>query len=329
MSRLVKVNEQSTRRFPLTNVGMTFGGWQFVAIWLLFVPMLLSFVSCKPQVPSEYLSPGEMEDILYDYHLSMSIAQSQSNQVGERDMTLKAYQLAVLEKYGVTEKEFDESMEYYMRHTERMHDIYERLAKRLSDEALAQGASTSEVNQYSSVTATGDTANVWTGAKALVLFSKAPFNSYSFALKADTAYHQGDNFILTFDSQYIIQEGSRDGVAVLAVRFANDSVASRVQRVSGNMNYKVTVQDSRRLGIKEVRGFLMLSPSSYSSSSTTLSLLCVSNIKLIRIHQKKPQPTTEQPSSSMSTPNPSSLLPDNEVTRVPPEKKDSSSAAKR
>ena len=83
--------------------------------------LLLAFfvVSCKPSIPSEYIQPSEMEDMLYDYHLSMAIA----NREGYTDVRQQAFKLAVMKKYDVSEEKFDKSLQYYMRHTEKLHTI--------------------------------------------------------------------------------------------------------------------------------------------------------------------------------------------------------------
>ena len=52
----------------------------------------------------------------------------------------------------MSEEKFDASLLYYMRHTDKLHDIYEDLAKRLENEARAQGASESELSQYGDIT---------------------------------------------------------------------------------------------------------------------------------------------------------------------------------
>lgn len=44
------------------------------------VSFLLIFMQgCKPSLPSDILSRGEMEDVMYDYHLSKSLASQQGN----------------------------------------------------------------------------------------------------------------------------------------------------------------------------------------------------------------------------------------------------------
>ena len=45
---------------------------------LTFLLVLMLVVACKPTVPSEYIQPGEMEDILYDYHLALAMSRQKS-----------------------------------------------------------------------------------------------------------------------------------------------------------------------------------------------------------------------------------------------------------
>ena len=203
---------------------------KYSVAWLLGLLSLTLVVGCKPGIPSEYLSPGEMEDILYDYHIARAM-NSNDYQNGDT-LTTHVYKLAVLKKYGVSEADYDSSLVYYTRHSTLLRDIYERLAKRLSNDALALGASASEVNQYTALSNTGDTANVWTGDHSFILSQQSGFNVYSFTVVADTAFKPGDRLVLGFNTQFIYQDGMRDAVALMAVTFNNDSVTSRMTRMS-------------------------------------------------------------------------------------------------
>ena len=53
-------------------------------LWVLLAFVL---VSCKPTVPSDYIQPGEMEDLLYDYHVVMSMAAVKNANVIRLDTT--------------------------------------------------------------------------------------------------------------------------------------------------------------------------------------------------------------------------------------------------
>lgn len=284
----------------------------YVSSVMVCLLSMLLMVSCKPSVPGKYISPGDLEDILYDYHL----ADAEANTYENRDDTLRmrVYRAAILKKHGYTEEEFEESMVYYMRHSDRLHDVYEKLANRLSDEALALGASMSDINQYMGLNSTGDTANVWPGDQSFILMQNPAYSTYTFFINADSTYHKGDKFKLEFSAKYLFQDGSRDGIAMMAVKLGNDSVISRLIHVGSSSRYNIQLDDADKKGIKEVRGFFLLNRSLNSSNSeslTTLKLLAVNGIQLVRLHDTKPV-TTEKPdtedeenrkdSSKISTP---------------------------
>lgn len=252
---------------------------------VIFCCICLFVMGCTPSVPSEYIQPDEMENILYDYHLADGMYTTSNS---AQQSTMQEYKTAILKKYGVTEAQFEASLQYYLRHTKRLHDIYENISERLSREAVAQGASTSDLSKYGTLSATGDTANVWTNDRAFALSTYKPFNANSFAVKVDTAFHAGDKLMLNFNCDFIFQDGMRDGVAVLAVKFANDSTASQVLHMSSNSSYSMQIVDSKHLGIKEVKGYFMLNPSiDPSQSKTTIKMMVVSDVQLVRMHEQK------------------------------------------
>ena len=252
--------------------------------------MALWFTSCKPSIPNEYIQRDKLESILYDYHLAQAMLINEPGKNTPENQRL--YKLAVLKKHGVTEAQFEASMEYYMRHADDMYDVYEHLSDRFERSAKEYGITVSELDQYGSDVTKNDTSDVWGGDRSFVLTNHKPFHLRSFALSTDTTYKAGDRLMLNFDTQFIVQEGSREGIVVLAVRFANDSVSSELQRISSNSHYTLQIQDQQRLGIKSVSGyFLLYTP--LSDRSTTLKILSFTNIRLIRRHveeKKKPMP---------------------------------------
>lgn len=251
--------------------------WAKLLVLLTFV-----LVSCKPTVPSEYIQPGEMEDLLYDYHVAMSMASVKGVSPTEQE----AYKLAVFQRYGIDQTEFDNSLKYYTRHTERLKKMYEKIGDRLKKEAIAQGATASDFSQYGGTTLNGDTTNVWDKAKSMVLLPQSPYNYDYFEIKTDTAFHRGDLLTLEFDPLFIVQDGTREGVAVFTVTFKNDSVAIETARFFNDGHQVVAIVDDARLGIKRVRGFFYMPPP--KEETTTFRLLAITNIKLIRMHQQKP-----------------------------------------
>lgn len=270
-------------------------------ICLVAVMALLFCVSsCKPSLPSGVLSKGKMTDILYDYHLALAMAHMDDN--GDKGQSL-AYREAVLRKHDVTSAEFDSSMVYYMRHTELLEDVYKDLTDRYNNEITAMGGSAKEGGEFANLSATGDTANVWNLATSMVFMPVKPFNSTSFDIKVDSTFHKGDRLMLDFDAQFIYQDGMRNGVAMLAVQFGNDSIAQRTIMIQSTQHYSVELSDADSLGIKSVKGYFMLVNDDNGtgvSSQTTLKLMFLEHIKLIRMHPQKPvaAPSGSSPSAS-------------------------------
>lgn len=262
--------------------------------------LLFSVSSCKPSLPSGVLSKGKMTDILYDYHLALAMAHMDDN--GDKGQSL-AYREAVLRKHDVTSAEFDSSMVYYMRHTELLEDVYKNLTDRYNNEITAMGGSAKEGGEFANLSATGDTANVWNLATSMVFMPVKPFNSTSFDIKVDSTFHKGDRLMLDFDAQFIYQDGMRNGVAMLAVQFGNDSIAQRTIMIQSTQHYSVELSDADSLGIKSVKGYFMLMNGDNGtgvSSQTTLKLMFLEHIKLIRMHPQKPvaAPSGSSPSAS-------------------------------
>lgn len=277
-----------------------------IAVFLVVLPVL---ISCKPKVPSAYIQPDKMEDILYDYYIADGMAVNENEQSEDNAYNNFLYKLAVLKKYGVSSAEFDSSLVYYARHADRLHEIYENIDKRLSNAAVGLGASAGELHQLGNISETGDTTEVWTGERSCVLSSSVPLNVMSYSIKADTAFHKGDRLVLSLDTRFIYQEGMKDGVAMLALRLGNDSVVSRMIHMSSNSHYTLNVSDDRMNGIKEVYGFIFLSKNKDAAAST-MKLMFVDNIRLVRVHRKS---FTKEPTGNSSNAASEDTIRDNNI----------------
>ena len=156
------------------------------------------------------------------------------------------------------------------------------------------GADVSDLNSLGDI-ASSDTANIWKGPSAMVLSTYKPYNYYSFEVPVDTSFHKGDKLMLNFQAQFLFQEGMRDGVAMLAVTFKNDSVAYSNSSMSSSQSYSIQVEDRDSLGIKSVKGYFLLNVGDFggAASYTTMKLMFVHHIKLVKLRMK-PQPMGSQ-----------------------------------
>ena len=267
----------------------------YIAMLLLSA---LVAVACTPSVPSDVIQPDEMEDILYDYYISQAMAGQALNQK-DASYDRYVYFSAVLQKHGVTEAEFDSSLVYYYSNAKRLHGIYSSLSERIGNEAMGLGASVSEFNKYSSLSESGDTANIWQDATSLLLTPYAPSNKFTFSIKADSTYKVGDSFLVNFMSDFIYQAGTKDAVVYVAVRYDNDSVSTHVTHigVSGVSRLRIPANDESK--VSNIDGFVYLNRG--SDDSRTLKLLFISQMQFVRFH-KKEMPKAVQAKDSVAAP---------------------------
>lgn len=248
----------------------------------ILISFILMMGSCKPSIPGKYLQTGEMADILYEYHIAEAIVNAtQSND----SLALRAYRANILCKYGVSQSDFDSSMVYYCRHTKLLEEVYEKVSDKIEKESLAQGLEGSGV--YDDISSSSDTTNIWNRDRTFVLSPYAATNSYSFEIKADSAFHEGDGFGLDFDAQFIWQDGMRSAFAVMVVTYEGDSIATATSQITSSTHYHLQVSNEGGLKVKNVKGFWLINNENVLTSASTLKLLIAQNVKLIRMHKKK------------------------------------------
>ena len=163
--------------------------------------------------------------------------------------------------------------------------IYTSVNERLSDEAKSLGTSVGDINRYSQFSASGDTANVWTGATDLLLMPYPTMNRYDFTLSVDTSYYKGDSFMFQFMTEYIYQSGSRDAVICIAAKYEGDSIIQTVNHVSISGLAQVRLPANNEKKLKELHGFIYLNSSS-NDDATTRKMMFISQMQFIRFHNK-------------------------------------------
>lgn len=261
---------------------------------LLVLAALLLVMACTPSVPSKFIQPGEMEDILYDYHISQAMVKAEHP--GEQsDMEKTKNFMAVLKKYGVTEADFDSSMVYYYSHLPRLKDIYLEVNERLADEAKELGASVGEIGRYSQYSATGDTANIWSGAADVLLIPKPTMNRFDFTVKVDTSFYKGDSFMFQFMSEYIWQSGTKDALVCVLTKYEGDSIIQTVNHVSVSGLSQVRIPGNKENKLKEMRGFIYLGKGG-DDDDNTRKMMFISQIQMIRFHNKEAKNETKNDS---------------------------------
>lgn len=260
-------------------------GRRLLPLGLLSVSLGAALVGCKPDKPEGVIPESEMEQILYDYHVAQAMAESRSDSVGYYRYL---YIRSVFDKYGITEAEFDSSMVWYSANASCLADMYTHINERYAAELEALGSHLNKTDLYNSLTATGDTANIWQGADFCMLRPGGIDSYYTFTVEADTSFYPGDDVLWQFNNFYVYQEGAHEAYAALMVHYDNDSVASVYQHLSTSSTTDLAVRTAGKERIRSLTGFVYL-PGMNNSSKKLFRMMLVNGFKLIRFHKKEDQ----------------------------------------
>lgn len=259
---------------------------------ILLGGLLTLFAACKPGKPSDVLSAGEMEDVLYDYHLAGGLAKTKpTDSIAYYE---RLYRHAVFRKHELTQADFDRSMAWYSRRTEELKNVYEAIAKRLGEEETS-GRNTA-IPLPGEATASGDTLNSWHGATSALLCSQNT-NRFTFVETPDTTFRADDRIEWRFSTKWYYNEGTRQAVAALFIHYEGDSVATVRQNVFFGKEQTVSATLADR-PVKRIEGLVYLR----SGWSERPRMVYLSHFALLRIHPKRVvyETTSAPPNDSLT-----------------------------
>lgn len=254
--------------------------------------LLATLAACKPALPSGVLSEGKLERVLHDFHLAQGMTDYVPREDNQSYDALRyELQQAVFRKHGITQEEFDRSMAYYLSDMERLVAIYKNVSTRLEREAEALGVAAGPHDIYASLTADGDTANVWANRTVFAIRNSKLDNFQMWSLSCDTTWLPGDDLMWRFSIQQVTNGfGHGDLYADLVVTYTNDSVRSKLTSVTSQTEMELRVNNPKDWIPKTVSGHFY---SPLSEDPQQVRLYIASAHSLIRFHKPQEDKSSE------------------------------------
>lgn len=225
----------------------------------------------------------EMADVLVDFHLAQGMAEAHGEDI---EATRYEYIQTVFRKHHITEAEFDSSMTYYSGRAEHLATIYDNVVTRVRAQAERMGLQATTHDQFASITAEGDTADIWLGKDFACIVPNRVGCVYTFQMKADSTFRQGDSYIWRFKTQYIGRSMNNEAIALLNLHYDTDTVASISEQLRDNpMNELRHTPDAAldTLNLRTITGIIYLPVTKGGDPSRPL---LVSQMQLIRMHRQ-------------------------------------------
>lgn len=259
--------------------------------------MLCLLLSCSEE-KSDIIPPDEMEEILFDYHLTQGLIDVQPPEDYTHN---QRYLDAVFSNHGVTEAQFDSSMIYYTREALKLRDIYANISRRYKEMEDALKMQAGNENAFIGLTAGGDTANVWSAGSTIVLRPMPLQNKLIFTIKNDsTLFLRRDKLRLMANAAFFREISDDRNCYVelgITLEYRNGKTVGANRMINTNSPIELDLDAGNDADIRALHGFFY-----YTGSHTMRNLAILTNIAIIRIHDKNvPPPPPPAPADTVKT----------------------------
>lgn len=253
----------------------------FTKIFIFGFIFICLFTSCKKGIPGDVIQPVKMEGLLYDYHKAKAMADELS--YGEK-YKQPLYIEYVLKKHNITQAQFDSSMVWYTRHTDKLSKIYENINKRYKEERNNINHLIAIRDNKPKETLPGDSIDIWYGNRLYMLTSSQAMNKLTFNIPSDANFKERDRFVWKMRHTFIPLYMRQQDTAIIAIyaKYENDSVIPQVKQITNSGIDSLTLKCDSTYKLKEIKGFI------YYTGNDKNKTLLIDNISLIRYHQNSP-----------------------------------------
>ena len=111
------------------------------------IVICITFYTCKPGIPNNFIQPDKMEKVLYDIHAVDGYIGALQKQDTAK-IVASSYYKGIYKKFDIDSATYTKSLNYYFEHPDLLNKMYENLMKqfeeerkrndkRVNDEALA------------------------------------------------------------------------------------------------------------------------------------------------------------------------------------------------
>lgn len=260
----------------------------------ILILLCLTIVSCKER-PKGIIPPDQLEEILFDYHLTQGVIDIQPPESYEHN---QRYLDAVFTNHGVTEAQFDSSMIWYTREAMQLKEIYANLNRRFTDMENALKLEAGNNDMTLGLTASGDTANIWSTASTIVLRPAPLKNKHIFTIQNDSTLFLRRDHLRLIANGVFFRENSEDrnnSVEVgLIIEYVNGRTMGINRTLVSNMPIELSIDVGDDQDIRAVHGFFY-----YTGTTELRNLVIITGIALIRMHDKTVPPPA--PADSLKT----------------------------
>lgn len=208
--------------------------------------VLLLAASCHG-VPSGVIQPEEMAQLMADVHTGEAVVDMNRREY-QTDSAKQAFKQSIYERHGVTSEQVDSSMAWYGRNITRYMDVYERTIAILEERLSEMG----NLVAAEAMSAAGDSVDVWSGPRHLVIGELSPTNIITFRYNADENWLPGD--VYTWRAKFT--DNGAQSEMCFAADYTDGTVETMYSGFSGDSWHELTFRADSTRTLRAVSGYL-------------------------------------------------------------------------
>ncbi|MGL4781264.1 MAG: DUF4296 domain-containing protein [Bacteroidales bacterium] len=243
----------------------------------VFLILLLLLIGCKKD---KYVLPeSKMENIIYDLYVGEALSDNQYGRYGNSDFK-RDYYLTTLEKYGVTEAQYDSSLVFYGKHVDKYRDIYSRVVSRLEKEEAKYDRLLAQ-EQKAAKSLAGDSVNIWTNNR---MFAILPTDDVQMirVIPSDENFKEADSFTINIDiKNYPSDQLVEAPLFFMSIRHDDNSLKTNSVELTKTGTYEMTVKGLSGKKITKIDCYVLV-----NSQINGYFIPVIGEIKaLLRVHE--------------------------------------------
>ncbi len=251
-----------------------------IAAFIFATIFILS--SCDGR-PKNVLSQGKMADVLTDMHKLEGSFEAKGILYTQFDLKSKYYN-SILEKYDITQAQFDSSVVWYTKNPKKFEKIYDDVNGQLTQ--LQTDVQKGKYHYVDSIELRKLKINLWNKPIKYVYTKDSARTRLAFEIKDDNL-KLGDVYLLKFKQTIAKADSCKNQHILLCINYWNgktDSVYQKAYNDNITRRYTFHFPVKKKLKIKSISGEL-LGSSAYKGTFNSKT----DSISLIRIYDPKLQ----------------------------------------
>lgn len=209
-----------------------------------FLPVLAISVLCACSGGDEHLSESKMANLIVDLKLAEAYANSSYDY--QSDSARNVLRIAVLEKHGVTQDQYDNSLRWYGHNMEQYTKLYERVEKLLDKKQGKLIAASSDVKNADK----SESEQLWPYSAMAMLSPMSNSDAIQFSIPV-SELDKGERikWMMRLSKSVPVQ-------ITLGVDYADGATSYTTQRYSGQQRLEMNLQSDSTRTITRLYGYM-------------------------------------------------------------------------